>query len=218
MRCVTLLQKAMYSTHIRQIIVLLFYIILWFEQVAGNIMENGMVYCQINVRSCFVMVLKFYIFGTFTQSGRRRGVLKVRRVATLPMSCCIVQKITTRSVPQSYAGYLRTSQPLAALWCEVSTEFPFCTCSNLWSIYMIRVHGIFELNNDNLWVWRGRYVGCSSWIVDVTGGNEMLTVSVSRNKVLLFLDIESMVYSVLQSLFRMDLRVTKFLVTKNSNK
>jgi len=61
-------------------------------------------------------------------------------------------------------------------------------------------------------------VGCSSWIVDVTGGNEMLTVSVSRNKVLLFLDIESMVYSVLQSLFRMDLRVTKFLVTKNSNK
>jgi hypothetical protein len=37
----------------------------------------------------------------------------------------------------------------------------------------------------------------------------MFSVSVSHSKVLLFLDIGSMLYSVLQSLFIMDLRVTK---------
>jgi hypothetical protein len=55
----------------------------------------------------------------------------VWRVATLPMSCYIVRKITTRSVPLSYAGYLRTPQPLVALWFNVSTEIPICTSSNL---------------------------------------------------------------------------------------
>jgi hypothetical protein len=44
----------------------------------------------------------------------------------------------------------------------------------------------------------------------------MFPVSVSHSKVLLLLDAESMVYSVLQSLFVMDLRVTKFVVTKNT--
>jgi len=38
-----------------------------------------------------------------------------------------VHKITNRSVPQTHAGYLRTSQPLGALWFYVSTEFPICS-------------------------------------------------------------------------------------------
>jgi len=54
------------------------------------------------------MVLKFYIFGTFMQSGKRRGVVKVWLVATVPMSCYIVGKTTTRGVPQSYACYHRS--------------------------------------------------------------------------------------------------------------
>jgi len=56
----------------------------------------------------------------------------VWRVATLPMSCYRVSKITTRSVPQSCTGYLSTSQSLVAQCYSVSTEFPFCSSSNLW--------------------------------------------------------------------------------------
>ena len=84
-----------------------------------------------SVCSCLVKVLKVYIFSTVMHSSGRRGVIMVWRVATLPMSCCIVREITTRSVPQSNAGYLKTPQPLVALWFYVSTEIPICTGSNL---------------------------------------------------------------------------------------
>jgi len=119
-------------TDVYQYIVLLFYTILLSKQqcVAGNIITNGTVYCLINICSCFVMVLKLYIFSAVTHC--RWGVVMVWRVATLPMSHYIVGEITTRSVPQIYAGYLRPSQSLVALWCYVSPEFPFCFSSNLW--------------------------------------------------------------------------------------
>jgi hypothetical protein len=61
------------------------------------------------------MILKFNIFSNFIQSSRRRGVVMVWRVATLPMLRSIVRKITTMGVPLSYADYLTTSQPLVAL-------------------------------------------------------------------------------------------------------
>ena len=50
-------------SHVRQYIVLLFYIIRWSEHkcVAGNIIKNSMVYCLVSVCSCFVMNLKFNI-------------------------------------------------------------------------------------------------------------------------------------------------------------
>jgi hypothetical protein len=132
MHCVTLLQKVMYT--VRQYIALLFYIILWSEQkcIAGNIIKNSTVYCLKIVCSCFVMILKFYIFSAVKHISGRWGVVMVWWVATWPMSCFIVHKITARRVPLSYAGYLRTLQPLVALWCYVSTEFPHCTSSNLW--------------------------------------------------------------------------------------
>ena len=86
-------------------------------------MKNNTVYCLMNVCSCFVMVLKFHIFS-ITHSRRRRGVVMVRRLAILLM-CYIVRKITTRGVPQSYASYLRTSQPLDIydLWPLVTLQF-----------------------------------------------------------------------------------------------
>jgi len=120
-------------TYFRQYTALLFYIILLSEQqcAAGNIITNSTVYCLMNVCSCFVMVLKLYIFSAVTHSTWRWGVVMVWRMATLPMSCYRVSKITTRSVPQSCTGYLSTSQSLVALWCYVSTEFPFCSSSNL---------------------------------------------------------------------------------------
>jgi hypothetical protein len=71
--------------------------------VAGNVIKNWSVYCVMSVCSCVVIIFKFYIFIAVTCSRRRRGVVMVWRVATLPMSCYIVRKITTRSVPQSYA-------------------------------------------------------------------------------------------------------------------
>ena len=119
--------------HVRQYKVLLFYIILWSEQkcVAGNMITNSTVYCLMSVCSGFVMIVKFYIFSTVMHS-RRRDVVLVWRVATLPMSCYIVRKITTKSVPQCYPGYLTRRQPLVALRLNVSTEFPFCTNSHLW--------------------------------------------------------------------------------------
>jgi hypothetical protein len=104
--------------HVRQYIALLFYITLWFEQkcVAGNIIKNSStVYCVMSVCSCVVMVLKLYIFSIVTHCSTRRGVVMLWRMATLPTSCYVVRKITTVSVPQSYAGYLRTSQVLEAL-------------------------------------------------------------------------------------------------------
>jgi len=106
MHCVTLLQKL---THVRQYIALLFYIILLSEQqcVTGNIITNSTVYCLMNVYSCFVMVLKFYIFSAVTHSRRRCGVVMEWWVATLPMSYYIVREITTKGVPLSNSGYLR---------------------------------------------------------------------------------------------------------------
>jgi hypothetical protein len=50
--------------------VVLFYIILWFEQVAGNIRVNSKVYCKINVRSCFVMVLNFIFLVPLRKAKR----------------------------------------------------------------------------------------------------------------------------------------------------
>ena len=90
-------------THVRQYTALLFYIILLSEQqcVSGNIITNSTVYCLMNVCSCFVMVLKLYIFNAVTHSRMRRGVVMVWRVATLPMSCYIVPDVTTMIVPQS---------------------------------------------------------------------------------------------------------------------
>ena len=92
-------------THFKQYTALLFYIILLSEQqcVAANIITNRTVYCLMNVCSCFVMVLKSYIFSAVTHRWRW-GLVMVWRVATLPMSSHIVRKVTTRSVPQSYAG------------------------------------------------------------------------------------------------------------------
>jgi hypothetical protein len=51
-------------THVRQYIVLLFYIILRYEQkcIAENIMKNTEAYCLISVCSCFVIISKVYIF------------------------------------------------------------------------------------------------------------------------------------------------------------
>jgi len=46
-------------------------------------------------------------------------VVMVQRVATLPMPCYIVRKITTRSVPRNYVGHLRPSDLLVALLCFV---------------------------------------------------------------------------------------------------
>ena len=105
MQWVPLLQKS--YIQVRQYIALLFYIIPLSEQqcVAGNIITNSTVYCLMSVCSCFVMVLKIYIFSAVTHSRRRSGVVMVWRVATLPMSCYIVRKITTKGVPQSYTGH-----------------------------------------------------------------------------------------------------------------
>jgi hypothetical protein len=104
-------------THVRQYIALLFYIILRSEQkcVTGNVNKKCLVYCLMSVCICLVMVWKFCICSAVMCSGRRRGVVMVWQVATLPMPCYLVRKITTRSVLQSYVGYLRTSQPLVAL-------------------------------------------------------------------------------------------------------
>ena len=115
--CIVSLCYERLCPHVRQHTALLFYIMLWSKQkcVAGNIMKNSTVYCVMSVCSCFVMILKFSIFSIITHSRRKRDVVMVWRVATLPMSCYIVRKITTRRMPQSYACYLRTSQPLMSL-------------------------------------------------------------------------------------------------------
>jgi len=133
--CIVSLCHKNLCTHLRQYTVQLFYILLLSEQqcVAGNIITNRTVYCLMNVCSCFVIVLKLFIFSAVTFGWWRWGVVTVWWVATLPMSCYIVREITTMSVPQSYAygsgyaGYLRTSQSLVgwsvlvALWCCVSS-------------------------------------------------------------------------------------------------
>jgi len=110
-------------TCLRQYTALLFYIILLSERqcVAGNIITNSTVFCLMNLFSCFLMDLKLFIFSAVTHSRWRWGVVLVWLVATLPLLCYIVRDITTRIMPQSYAGYLRTSQSLVALWCYVST-------------------------------------------------------------------------------------------------
>ena len=53
-----------FCTHVRKFIALSFYIILWSEQkcVAGNKKKNSKVYSLIRVCSCFVIILKVYIF------------------------------------------------------------------------------------------------------------------------------------------------------------
>jgi hypothetical protein len=45
--------------------------------------------------------------------------------------CYIVREIATRSVPRSFAGNLRTPQPLVALWSYISMEIPICTSRNV---------------------------------------------------------------------------------------
>jgi len=77
------------------------------------------------------MVLKFYTFSAIMHSSRI-GLLMVRQVATLPMSCYIVREMTTLSVPQRYTGSLRTSQPLVALYFDGSTDILIYTSSGLW--------------------------------------------------------------------------------------
>jgi len=49
-------------------------------------MKKNDVNCLINLCSCFVMDLTFYILSIFTNNRRVRGVV------TLPMSCYIFQK------------------------------------------------------------------------------------------------------------------------------
>ena len=115
MHCVTLLQNL--CTLVGQYVALLFYITLWSEQkcVAGNIIANSTVYCVMSVCSCFVMIVKLYMSSAVKHSSTWRCVVMVCRVATLPMLCYIVRRITTKSVPLSYAGYLRRTQPFVAL-------------------------------------------------------------------------------------------------------
>ena len=110
--------------------VILHYTFVW-AAVAGNIITNSTVYFLMNVCGCFVMVFKLYVFSAVTHTRRRWGMVMAWRLATLPMSCYIVRKITTRSVPKSCTCYLSSSQSLVALWFYVSREFRFC-CSNLW--------------------------------------------------------------------------------------
>jgi hypothetical protein len=129
--------------------------------VAGNIMKNITVCCLINVYSCFVTVLKMYIFSA-VMHGRRRGIVMLWRVFTLPMSCYIVRKITTMSVPQSYAGYLRTSQPLVALLCYVSTEIAICSSSDLRYLRVGTTKYVLFMKNLNSGFGERRYVGWRS--------------------------------------------------------
>ena len=81
---------------------------------AGNIMKNSKVHCLISVCSCFVIILKFYFFFSIV-TNKVGEVAMVWWEAALPISCYIVRKTTTRAMPQSHAGYLRTSQPRGAL-------------------------------------------------------------------------------------------------------
>ena len=102
----------------------------------------------------------------------------VLRVATLPMSHYIVRGITTRSVPQSYVGYLRLLQQLVSLRCYVSTEFHFCSSSNLWQLRVGTTKAVCYVCE------KCRYVGWSSSIVGITGAKKMCSVSVSCSKFL----------------------------------
>jgi len=71
--CIVSLCHKNLCTHVRQYTALLFYIVLLSEQqrVAENIITNSTVYCLRNVCSCFVMVLKLYIFSTVVHSRTR---------------------------------------------------------------------------------------------------------------------------------------------------
>jgi hypothetical protein len=75
-------------------------------------MKNSTVYCVMNVCSCFVMGWKVRIFQSVMNTGGCSRL--VWQEAALPM-CYIVRKTTTRSVPLSHAGYLRTLWSLGAL-------------------------------------------------------------------------------------------------------
>jgi hypothetical protein len=89
-------------------------------------------------------------------------VVMVWRVATLPMPCYIVRKITTVSVPKSYAGYLRTLQ---RLW---RCDFTFA-----WSFHSVTIV-ICDIcdyeQRKYLWIWSA---SCESWIGGV--GNKTMT-------------------------------------------
>ena len=102
----------------------------------------------------------------------------VWQVATLPMSYYIVREITTRSMPQSYAGYRSSSRQLVALISYVSVVFPFCSSSNLWQLRVGTTKAVCCVCE------KCRYVGWSSSIVGITGAKEMCSVSVSRSKAL----------------------------------
>ena len=71
--CIVSLCYKNLCTHVRQYTAELSYIILLSEQqcVAGKLITNSSVYCLMNVCSCFVMVLKIYIFSAFIHSRRR---------------------------------------------------------------------------------------------------------------------------------------------------
>ena len=121
--------KLMYTCQAIHSAVILHYTLVWAEMCSRNIITNSTVYCLMSVCSCFVMVLKFYIFRTVMHS--RRGVVMVWQVATLPMRY-IVRRNTTRSDPLSHTDYLKRTQPYIALWFFVSTEIPIHTSSKLW--------------------------------------------------------------------------------------
>jgi hypothetical protein len=63
-----------------------------------------------------ITVQGLYIFSPVMNRGVWWvEVVMVWKEAALPMLCNIVRKTTTRSMPQSYAGYLSMSWPLGAL-------------------------------------------------------------------------------------------------------
>ena len=120
-------------TEVSQYIALLFYIMLLSEQqcVAGNIITNGTVYCLMNICSCFVMVLKLNIFSVVTQQEEvRYGYGMAGGYLT------DVTLHSSRNNHQERARELRRLSKVVAVACGpeyyVSTEFPFCSSSNLW--------------------------------------------------------------------------------------
>jgi hypothetical protein len=79
-------------------------------------MRSSKVYCLISLCSWFVIIFKFDIFSAVMNSARGRGwrrVVMVWQEVAVPMFY-IVRQITTRNMPHSHAGYVRTSQPLVA--------------------------------------------------------------------------------------------------------
>ena len=89
------------------------------------------------------MVLKFYIFSAVTHSRSWRGVVMVWQVATLPMPCYIVLKITTRSVPQNLPAILGRRRRLSR--CDVSCGRSFSVAVYVWCVVVVVMCGSCEL-------------------------------------------------------------------------